>query len=841
MLQDVRYSLRALAKQPSFAGAAILVLGLAVGVNTAVFSLINSLLLRPLPVRAPHELGFVYYSDERVAGISYSAYLELVEKTDAFSGLAARAGDIARLKVGDELVTLYGEMVSQNYFDVLGVQPRMGRAFDAGDGSLAATPLAVISETVWRTQFASDPDILGRPLRIESPAFMGRYMGSKEYTIVGVMPAEFRGTGNPWQPATYWVLLPQRALERASYDPRRIDPVGRAPAMPIGRLKPGVSFSQARGSVDAAGRDIIQRQPYRVEGNPTYLLEEAPRFRLPFQGAFRLSVPRLVAALIVVATLLMVIAASNLAGMLLARGVARRVEIGIRLSLGAGMGHLMRQLLVESLLIAAGGTLAGLALARVLVVVALREIPRLPGMNAATLAADIPLDWRVLLFATATCFGTAVVVGLMPAIAAVRVDLLSSLSGGGAGVPRHSRAKMRRLVLVPQVALALVLLLVSGVLVRSLLRVELSSPGYDPAHVVVLQIQLPFQRTQTNEEHAAERDRLRAVIARILTRASAVPEIESAALSHETIQGVALAESGTTILARSDYGNANAYKGATTGFVSADYFKTMGIPLVRGRPFDARDALPVASTTIVSERLAHELWPGRDPIGEAIAFHSPETRTPPRWMEVVGVAKSVTLPLEVFPRPVLYVPIESSPAGGSTLVVRAMGRPAQVIDRVKKAVAGSGDGAIVSRASPLTEAVAAVRYPRRFSAALLGVSGLAGMILMSVGVFGLMSYAVAQRVAEIGVRMVLGAQRRDVIRLIVLDGAGVVIAGIVSGFALAFAAIRYASHAIVPLPDADAVTFIVAPALLIGVVLLACYLPARRAARVDPLVVLRKS
>ena len=839
MLTDLRYSFRALTKHPSFACAAVLVLGLAVGVNTAVFSLINSLLLRPLPVGAPHELGFVYFSGEQ-GGISYSDYLQLLEKTEAFSGLAARAGDVARLQAGDELVTLYGEMVSQNYFDVLGVRPRMGRAFDAGDGALASTPLAVISERVWRTHFAADPEILGRPLRIESPAFQGRYMGTKDYTIVGVMPGEFRGTGSPWQPAAYWVVLPQRALDRASFDPRRIDPVGRAPASPIGRLKPGVTFSQARAAVDVAGRDIIQNQPFRTEGNATYVLEEAPRLRLPFRGSFNFSVPRLVAALFAVATLLMVIAATNLAGMLLARGVARRAEIGIRLSLGAGKVRLMRQLLVESLLLAAGGTLAGLALARVLVVVALREIPRLPGNYAAALSADVPLDWRVLLFAAVTCFSTAVLVGLMPAIAAVRVDLLSSLTGGGAGVPRQSRSSMRRLVLVPQVALALTLLLVSGVLVRSLLRLELASAGYDPSHVVLFNLQLPFHRAQTNEEYAAERDHLRTILARLLDRAAALPEVESAAITQETIQDVALPESGTTIVARSDYGTANAYKGATTGYISADYFKTMGIRLLRGRSFDARDARPVAATTIVSERLAHELWPDRDPIGEAIAFHSPQTRTPPRWMEVVGVAKSVTLPLEVFPRPVFYVPIESSPHG-STLAIRGTGHPAQLIDRVRKAATASGDGIIVSRARPLTEAVAAVRYPRRFSAALLGVSGLAGMILMSVGVFGLMSYAVAQRVPEIGVRMVLGAQRRDVIRLILVDGAGVVIAGIVIGFAFAFSAIRYASHAIVPLPDADPLTFVVVPAVLIAVVLLACYLPARRAARVDPLVVLRNS
>jgi hypothetical protein len=277
----------------------------------------------------------------------------------------------------------------------------------------------------------------------------------------------------------------------------------------------------------------------------------------------------------------------------------------------------------------------------------------------------------------------------------------------------------------------------------------------------------------------------------------------------------------------------------SAGYVSADYFTTLGIPLLRGRQFDVRDRRPIATTIIVSERLATELWPGKDPVGEWLAFHSPDSRIPPRWLEVVGVAASVTLPLEEFPRPVLYVPIESYPLLASTVLVRGHGNLGRLIDGAKRAIRQADRTAIVMQARPLDDAVNAVRYPRRFSAALLSVSGLAGLMLAALGVFALMSYAVAQRLAEIGVRIVLGAQRRDVIRLVLRDGVGVAVVGIVAGFALAFAAIRYASHAIVPLPDADAVTFIVVPIVLVAMVLLACVLPARRAARVDPLVVLR--
>jgi macrolide transport system ATP-binding/permease protein len=838
MLADFRYSVRALAKHPSFVVAGIVVLGLAVGVNTAVFSLINALLLRPLPVATPGQLAFVYANKDRVT-FPYSWYLELRQKTDVFSGLAARGLDRARMRAGEEIVPLQGEAVSDNYFDVLGIAPRLGRAFLPSDMG-AATPVAIISDSLWRAQFNSDPSVLGRVLTIDIPVRPNQALMWRSFTIIGVAPRGFGGTGSPWEPAQYWVLREQRAADYPRID--GADPRRGGNVVPIGRLRAGVTFAAARASVETAGREIIEHSSEHV-GDLSFQLRQSRRVTLPFAGAYYIDLPRVIATLSAVATMLLMVAATNLAGMLMARGVARQTEIALRLSLGATPLRLARQLLAESALLAAGGTLLGLGASRLLVRAATGELPsQMPGVNPMMLTVDVPLDAHVVLFAVATCLLTALIAGLAPAIATVRTDLLASLTNGAVIAPRQTRAALRRIVLVPQVALSLLLLLVAGLFVRNVLRVELAASGYDAAHVALLKVQLPLTKTlATKQDMATAADRARETFQRMLDSIGTIPEVMSAAVTQETIQGVGLAESYTSVIARSDYRTTNRYRSATVGRISANYFTTLGIPLLHGRRFDLRDRTASATTTIVSEKLANQLWPGKNPVGEWLAFHSPDAHTPPQWLEVVGVVASVTLPLEESPRPVFYVPIESNPLLASTVLVRGHGNLARLIDGAKQAIRQADRTAIVTQARALEDAVNAVRYPRRFSAALLSVSGVAGLALAALGVFALMSYAVAQRLGEIGVRMVLGAQRRDVIRLILRDGVGVAVSGILAGFALAFAAVRYASHAIVPLPDADAVTFIVVPVVLILMVLLACLLPARRAARVDPLVVLRNS
>jgi len=847
MLHDLRYSLRSLINRPSFAAGTILVLALAVGVNTAVFSLVNALLLRPLPVPAADRLGFIYHSDERHY-VSYGAYRELREKLNVFSAMAARRGDAARIRSGADVIPIQGEAVTAGYFELLGVAPAVGRTLQAGDDTAAAPPVAVISEALWKAQYQADANVLGRGLRIDAGSvLMGRYVANwRDYTIVGVMPASFTGSGNPWQPAQYWVPIEQRATDYRAARGDRAPALDVYPVVPIGRLAPGVTLAQARASVDAAGREILQRSPERVEEDATFRLLTSRAVRLPFQGAYFMDVPRILATLGAVATLLLVIAGANLAGMLLARGVTRRSEIAIRLSLGVTRVRLVRQLLAESALIAAAAGGAGLLLARVLVAAALRGLPaQIPGGNAAAVTIDVPIDARVIAFAFASGLFTALVVGLAPAIQALRLDLLAALNAT-TPTATHSRTRLRRLILVPQIALAVVLLLVSGVFVRQLLRLELARQGYAPDHVVMLQTQFPQRRSPlapyTPEVAAAQRQEaadLRVAQDRIVERLSATPGVSAAAVTEVSFDGVPLPIGWTSIISRADYESTRQYRGVTFGLASKDYFTTLSIPLLRGRLFDARDRGEHATSVIVSERLANELWPGRDPIGEQLAQHSADSIYPIRWMTVVGEVASVTRPTEEYPRPVFYMPIESQALVGTTFLVRGAGSPAELASAAKQAIVSVAPSVIVTEARPLEATINDVRYPRRFTAGLVSASGLAALLLAAIGVFALMSYAVAQRVGEIGVRMVLGAGRRDIVRLIVGDGAAVAIAGIAVGFALAFSAIRYASHAFVPLPDLDVATFVAVPAILAVVVLTACYLPARRAARVDPLVVLR--
>jgi predicted permease len=848
MLHDLRYTVRALAKRPSFALGSILVLSLAVGVNTAVFSLVNALLLRPLPVPAADELGFVYRTDERVS-ISYGEYRELRDKVDVFSAMSARSGDVARLRVGAEAISLQGESVTAGYLELLGVAPKFGRTFQPDENAAAASPVAIISEALWKSQFGADANVIGRSLRIDAGSvFMGRYVPSwRDYTIVGVMPASFTGTGNPWQPAQYWVPIESRAVDyrAARGDRERLDD---GEVVPIGRLRPGVTFAQAAAAVDAAGRDIVRRSPERLERDVAFQLVSARRVRLPFQGAYYIDVPRGLATLGAMATLLLVIAGANLTGMLLARGVSRRSEIAIRLSLGVPRARLARQLIVESALlaIAAGG--AGLVLARIFIAATLRGFPsQIPGSNAATVTIDVPVDARVVAFALVSGLATAVVVGFAPALQALRIDLLAALNASSPTATR-SRTQLRRLVLVPQIALAVVLLLLSGVFVRQMLRFELARQGYAADHVVMLETQFP-QRTapfrpftpDIAAQQRAEAADMRVAQDRILERLAAMAGVSSAALTGLSFDGIPLAAATGSIISRADYETTRQYRGVTFGLVSADYFATLGIPLLRGRAFDRRDRAGTATSVIVSERLAYELWPGKDPIGQQLASHSADSIYPILWSTVVGEVASVTRPTEEYPRPVFYRPIESQPQMGTTFLVRGSGNPAELAAAAKQAIASVAPEVIVAQARPLEAIVSDVRYPRRFTAGLVAASGTTALLLAAIGVFALMSYAVAQRIGEIGVRMVLGAGRRDIIRLIVKDGAAVAIAGIALGFALAFAAIRYASHAIVPLPDLDAATFVAVPIVLAAVVLLASYLPARRASRVDPLVVLRRA
>jgi predicted permease len=546
-----------------------------------------------------------------------------------------------------------------------------------------------------------------------------------------------------------------------------------------------------------------------------------------------------------VSGMLLLIAAANLAGVLMARGVTRRGELAVRLTLGAGRWRLTRQLVTESLLLSTAGGALGLLVARWLVDLLIVGTPsRFVRWQIAVMSLDVPLDWRVLLVAAVSCLATGVLLGLVPARQAMRTDLLSGLAGESAGATRVVRGALRHWIVIPQVCLSLVLLMIAGTMTRALIRSEMVDPGYDADSVVLLDAQMPQQpyapwTPDRGRQLRAERN---AFGRRLLDQAGTAPGITAVTLSMTTpLMTVPLPSTNAWVAPREGFKPDGRHYWTAVMPVSDGYFATLDIRLLRGRTFDERDRADGARSAIVSEDLARWMWPDRDPVGQYLGRHFPDSPHPPHWMEVVGVVRNVHAPLSDGTwSPTVYEPLEQSELQlGVTLAARGESTPAELLQSLRQAVAEVDAQAVTSNPRTMREGIGEMLYPRRLAAAVLGASGAIGLLLASMGLYGVVSYSVAQRVREIGVRMALGADRDDIVRLIVREGARVAAAGIALGLMLAYAAIRLASRVVVELPSLDVATLLAVPALLSAVVVLACYLPALRAARVDPMVVLR--
>ncbi|MBP8273695.1 MAG: ABC transporter permease [Acidobacteria bacterium] len=489
--QDVRYAFRMLARSPGFTVVAVLVLALGIGANVAIFSLINAALFRPLPVRAPQELVFGYRSNNgSYLGVGLDDYNRLAQRTDVFAQLTGSAADFARLRVGDGVEKVRGAVVVANYFDVLGVAAALGRTFSRNDGSMAADPSVVIGHDLWGRQFNADPGIIGTTISLGPGVGAYTTEQGRRYTVVGIAPKSFHGTGSPWEATEYWVPLQQRAADYVCADPEFLS---LTPVMLIGRLASGVTFGDAVAFMSTVNGSSAMGSTSASANNVSTVLRQSPITRLPFDRLTTQTSSPLAAALMAVSGLVLIIAAANLVGLYMARSITRRSDTAIRLTLGAGRGRIVRQWLTESLLLSLAGGLGGLAAARALVQLFLVNLPASfgTGAYASRVSLDVPLDFRVLAFTTAVCVLAGLVVGFAPAWQASKTDVLSSFSGSAASSPRRDRFQMRRWILIPQIALSLTLLLVSGVMVRALLKVEQASTGYAPEAVVSVEYQVP--------------------------------------------------------------------------------------------------------------------------------------------------------------------------------------------------------------------------------------------------------------------------------------------------------------------------------------------------------------
>jgi putative ABC transport system permease protein len=858
--QDVAYALRGFRRSRGFTLVALLVLAFGIAANTTVFSVVNAVLLRPLPVAQPEDLQFLSVvftrSFKARLGLPYTTFEQLARRPDVFSGVAGFFSDSAKLGDGISATRIVGERVTTGYFDVLGVHAAFGRTFVPADDEAGADPVVIISDRFWRTKLDANPNVLGTTLDLRSPYSYGGtyYRHHRVYTIVGVMPPAFKGISTVWVPRDYWVPMRQRAGDLVAAQAEMSGRLNGAAvasyteswtrATLVVRPVPGASDATVRAVVQAAEQGMPETPFATRQGvkrdRGTIVSERSIEGRLPFDPTGKVVPERLAAALMLVPLMVVLIAAANLAGILMARGVARRGEIGVRLALGASRGRVARQMLTESLLLSLAGAGVAVALSRGFVKLFATYMPRFAGVGGFSLAAislDVPLDGRVLLFTILLGIGTGMFVGVTPALQALRTDILAVLAGTAQAASPRSR--FRRWIVVPQICFSLVLLLAAGVLVRAMLRAEFLDRGFDPSGVVYAELARPprYSGGMTLEQRQAENARQKAEYLHLLQQVRTLPGVEIAALANRVVW---TNQDHVPVVTR-DSVRDGQNRWAAGAYVSDGYFEVMRLPIVRGRAFDGNDTASSPPVAVVSERLARLLWPDKDPLGEYVGSPDPATNAPPTWLRVVGIARQVTFAgQEDWPAPLLYVPIAQRPSLlAASIVARGRGNTPELLKALPAAIVAAQRDAEIPRARTMTEDIGEALYPTRLAATVLAASGLFGLLLSVVGLYGVVSYSAAQRMREIGIRYALGAERRDLLALLLRDAVLALAVAVVLGVGLGFAAVRIVSTMVVALPRLDAVTMIAVPLTLSAVILAACLRPVRRAVRVNPIDVLR--
>ncbi|HET6230077.1 MAG TPA: ABC transporter permease, partial [Longimicrobiaceae bacterium] len=794
LIYDLRYAVRSLKKRPAFTLAALLTLMLGIGGTTAMVSLINAMLLRPLPVRQPDELVSVYAQPVNGPADLYFSYPDYEELRSGSTGaalLSAFGLQPFNIGVGEAATTTVGAFATANYFNVLGIAPERGRFFLAQEGEPGAEVVVVLSHDLWKRRFGADPSIVGQTT----------HLNGQPATVIGVAPERFNGTISLvgidfWVPTSaYPLLLPDHDLRTPS---RWLQVFGRrAPGIQPKRLEASLTAAAKRFTSpgDAQGRQLRGMSVKPLQG----LVGEAR------QGAWRVSTLLFVTALLVLA-----IASLNVAGMLLAGAASRRGEIAVRLAMGADRGRLLRQLLTESALLWLLGGLCGALLAIWLV----RLLPALIPVEQAfpmRLGLDLRLDGRVLAFTLALSLVTGITFGLSPALQSLKLDLVSTLKDRTTSGQRLSGR--RNTLVTVQVAASFVLLVVAGLFLRAVQHAYASDPGFDPDGVTVGVVDLGNVRGYPEA-------RGRELYATLLSRLRARPEVQSVSLASQ----VPLDGSQALIVIR-DPSSMDANDGLRTvpySVVGPDYFRTLRIPLAQGREFTAADRAGTATVAVVSEGMARKLWGTANPVGKTIQIGS-------ATVYVVGVAKDVqSQTMGEVPPAFLYLSFGQRYAARLNVLVRAHGQPVRLIS---EEVRGLDPNLPLAVARPFREMIVTL-MPQRIIAILMGTFGFFGLLLAAVGIYGVVAYSVAQRSPEIAVRMAVGAQLRDVLWLVLRQGVVLVAVGVGFGIAATFSVSGVLRNSLAGQSATDPVVVVAVVLTLLCVTVAACYFPARRAGRI---------
>ncbi|MGH9834363.1 MAG: ABC transporter permease [Blastocatellia bacterium] len=815
MFQDLRYGIRMLLKNPGFSLIAVFTLSLGIGANTAIFTLLDKVLIRPLPVEQPHELvTFVQDASGAPAIFSYPLYADLRDRNEVLSGLVAYFQRPFSLSDGSQSERVIGQIVTGNYFAALGVRPALGRFFLPEEDRTPNThPVIVIGHGLWQRRFGADPAVIGKTVSLNS----------YRYTVVGVAPSEFTGTTRG---TVNDVCVPM--MMQAQTGPRRdgvLDNRNFGWLQLIGRLKPNVSREQAQAALslltDEPGQTSSGAPGAKDSGkfvNRIFLMDGSRGHTDRVQD---LALP--LKLLMGVVGFVLLIAGANVANLLLARASTRRREIAVRLAVGASRWRIVRQLLTESAILATLGGGAGLLIAVWLsnLLVGFQQ-----QTNFVPRSFDGSLDGRALGFTLGVSLLTGIVFGLAPALVASKPDFVAALKedtpGRGGSVRRLS---LRNLLVVAQVALSLVVLIGAGLCVKSLRALQAIDPGFEPAKVMTASFDL--------SQNGYDEPRGRQFISQLSERVAALPGVEAVSFGNIVAFSDGFWISGAT---------PEGYQpqpGERLAFdfnaISPNYFQTLGARLASGREFTAQDTADAPRVVIVNEATARRYWPGQEAVGKRIILGRGT-----QFAEIVGVVRnSKEKGLTADPRPAIYLPLLQQSVPELTLHVRAATDAQTLLAAVRREVQALDATLPVYNLGTLAQQKDGSLYTERLAATLLTLFGLLALLLAAVGIYGVLSYAVTERTREMGIRLALGARPRDLLKLVVGQGLILTIIGLGLGVGAAFALTRLIEKLIFGVSSTDPLTFVVIPLLLAGVALLACWIPARRATRVDPLVALK--
>ncbi|MGD0427432.1 MAG: ABC transporter permease [Candidatus Acidiferrales bacterium] len=805
--QDVRYALRMLLKSPAFTATAILTLALGIGANSTIFSWINSTLLNPIPGAANtgNILAFTSGGDSRnPIPFSYLDFLDLRERTKSFSAITGFSIEPMNLTGKARPERIWGTLVSANYFDFLGVRPILGRGFlQTEDNAAGGAPVVVISYRMWQLRYAGDRSVIGRTLQInEHP-----------YTIVGVAPHVFQGTQTGLR-SELW--LPIMMAPQIMSNSDRLHERSNTWVVTLGRLAPGVLPDQAQAEMNLLMKQLVAQFPKEHQGENVVTLY--PMWRAPFgaNGYLYVLLPMLMA----IAGAVLLLACANVANLLLVRSVARRREIAIRLSIGASRWRLVRQLLIESLILA----LAGGGVAMLITTWTAGTFSQFIPPTNIPVAMDIHADSRVLVATMLLSLFTGIIFGVLPAwrasdlapIAVLKEDS-GSVSGG------LHRARLASILVVAQISLSLFLLVCAGLFIRSFRAAQTLNPGFNPDHVLIASYSLfpsGYNRDSGVQFHR-----------QLLDKIAALPGVQSVSIADWVPLGYSW--DVTTTNPEGYVPQPHESMNIATATVGPNYMRTMQIPLVAGRDFSEQDTTTSQPVAVVNEAFVQRYWPNQEGVGKRVHAQS-------EWRTVVGVTHNASyFSLRENSLPFIYLPVLQNYSDEVAIHARVAGDPLRYTAAVEKAVHELNANLPVYDESTLASRVQVASTGQRIAGTFVGAFGLLALVLAAVGIYGVIAYTTRQRTHEIGLRMALGAQSTDVFRMVLGNGLRLILTGLACGLVLSLALTRFLRTVLFGVGATDFITFAVVGLLLSVVALLACYIPARRAMRVDPMVALR--